>query len=527
MCNLSSVNLVAHLDENREIDWDKLEETVRYAVRFGNELIDRALYPFPEFEKESKHLRKYGLGIMGLADVFLLKHIRYGSDESVKIAEDIMKFIAIKAFDESANLAKEFGPAPAIVSMFGKKYYNSHKNDCNEQIIENSEFLQRLCKEAPKVCQKIKKYGLRNVNLLSIAPTGSISLISGVSSAFEPVFYLKMQRWSDSFKKLVEFTHPVYSMLIESGDIKEDEEYDWLVTSDDIDPFDKLKIHKALQNWVDLSISNTYSVSDHYSKNDISNLVIKAWKEGLKGITIYRQGTRGSIIRSSDRKSKKEEVINFESISSLSYDRPSSLTARSYKYNHNGDNHYIIVAGERNNPLEIYLGSKNMKEQSYIIALNSVISSILKISYAISTKYNIDLYKTMLDKIINELLEIKDGENGAYYFMGKKYYSPVNLWGFSLNYFRKQLTPDKEKERRIEEALQSVEKMQSVINNDKEKKANVYDFYPGGIDKDDLPDDAIMTKCPFCGSIIWTKGHEFEFDCNNPCPNCGYSEKCE
>jgi len=512
MCNLISVNLPAHLDKDNNINWGKLEETIRYSIRFADALIDKAYYPFEEFKTSAQRLRKIGLGLMGLADVFLFKQCRYGSDESVKMSSEIAKFFAKVAFDESVELAKKYGPAPAIEEYFGNDF---------EKMILSSKFLQKLTETFPDLGDKIKKYGLRNTNLLSIAPTGSISILAGVSSAFEPVFYLHMKRWSDSFKRMVEFEHPAYTELKRRGVIKDDEKPDWLVTAEEIDPKDKLKIHAALQEWVDLSISNTYVLSEKVTKDDVADFVMKAWKSGVKGVTIYRHGTRGAVISAAgEKKDEKDDERQEITLDDIDYRRGYSLNAVSYKFvDKNGKNIYINVAGERRAPLEVYLGSKSIYPQDFVIAFNTVLSMYLKDLYVLSEKYDKSFYKRKLSKIIDELMEIRS-HDGAMFFLGHRIYSPVGFWAMALKYFRDGRTPEKELE------IRSSMVMNINMNMQREEEHKVIDLYPGGL-SNPPQDDAILTKCPNCGAYIWTKEHEFEFDCNYPCPNCGYSNKCD
>ncbi len=280
-CNLGSINLAKMVKtENRKkvIDWEKLEKTVRMGIRFLDDVIDANRYPIEEIEKMSRGNRKIGLGVMGFADLLIQLKIPYDSQEALDNAEKIMKFIKNQATITSEELAVERGEFP---NFAGSVY------------------------DVPGA----KK--LRNATLTTIAPTGSISIIAGCSSGIEPLFALSFVREILDGEKLVEIypeleetisglgldTKDIMAQIVKKGSLSSIESIpsevrDVFVISHSIKPKWHVMMQAAFQKYTDNAVSKTVNFPMEASRDDIREAFIGAYKEGCKGITVYRYGSR-------------------------------------------------------------------------------------------------------------------------------------------------------------------------------------------------------------------------------------------
>jgi ribonucleoside-diphosphate reductase alpha chain len=261
-CNLGSINISKFIVEGR-IQWKELEETVRLATRFLDNVIDANKFPIKQIEVQTKANRKIGLGIMGWHDFLILKRIRYDSEEALQLARNIMKFITETARDESRKLGKEKGNFP-------NKDISIYKHE---------------------------KY-MRNATVTTIAPTGSISIIANTSQGIEPLFALQYNRnVKDSLgKNLIEYSPIVASLLKEYNCRKittlPEDIRSVLTTANEIDPIWHIRMQSAFQKYTDNAVSKTVNLPNSATINDIEEIFLTAYKLGCKGITVYRYGSR-------------------------------------------------------------------------------------------------------------------------------------------------------------------------------------------------------------------------------------------
>ncbi|RLE38203.1 adenosylcobalamin-dependent ribonucleoside-diphosphate reductase [Candidatus Woesearchaeota archaeon] len=246
-CCLGSINLSLFVRDG-EFLYDKFEKTVRDSVLFLDRVIDATVYPYPQIERVSKETRKIGLGVMGFADMLLKMKITYGSNESFDVAEDIVSVMRKIAEDESVKLAELYGTCKAVD---------------DEGIMP------------PR----------RNSTLLTMAPTGSLSLIAGCSPGIEPNFAFSEKRnLKESLGADLVWRHPLAA------------EYETLppyfVTAHDVAPLDHVRMQSVFQKYVDNSISKTVNMPSESSIEDVADVYKKAFEWGCKGITIYRDGSR-------------------------------------------------------------------------------------------------------------------------------------------------------------------------------------------------------------------------------------------
>ncbi|MBU1067372.1 hypothetical protein KKE60_06265, partial [Patescibacteria group bacterium] len=280
-CNLVTVNLNKALTDANTIDWDKLSDISRMAARFSDNAIDVSGYPLPEIEKAVKDVRRIGVGIMGLADILIKMRISYNSEDARKIAASIMDHVRQSCMQESEELAKERGVFPA----YDKSVW---------------------------ALQNIK---VRNAAFTSIQPNGSTSIIANASASCEPLFNVYYIRRTGDGKQFIE-VHEGFKKDIEACglDINEiikkleacgtiqniseipDEIKSIYKCSQDISPIDHIKMQAALQKYVNGGISKTVNCPASITENDIYELYIQAWKAGCKGITVYREGCRNSVL---------------------------------------------------------------------------------------------------------------------------------------------------------------------------------------------------------------------------------------
>lgn len=292
-CNLSSINLSEFVmnpfTNNAKFDFDSFAEMVREGVIYLNEVLDENmnLHPLPQQREVARELRQIGLGIMGVADMFIKLGVKYGSKESIKLIHQIGKIMINEALRQSALLAKEHGAFP--------KY--------NASAVLKSPFL--LANADDDVMKLIEKYGLRNSQLLTIPPTGSISTLIGCSNGVEPIFQLSYTRKSESLHNTDTYYKvftPIAKEYMELYNIQNKEDLpDFFITTSSLDYRDRIDVQAAWQQYIDASISSTVNLPEETTVEEIMDLYMYAWKQGLKGITVYRDNCQRSGILITDK----------------------------------------------------------------------------------------------------------------------------------------------------------------------------------------------------------------------------------
>lgn len=311
---LGSINLaefVSHpFTNNAEFDFYKFDEAVKQSVIALNEVLDEGLplHPLAEQRQTVGDYRQIGLGIMGMAELFVKLNVRYGSEESLKESEKIAHAMINSALQASASLAKEYGTYP--------KY--------KQVEILSSPFL--TSNATSETLDMIAKYGLRNSQLLTCAPTGSISTMIGVSGGIEPHFRISYTRKTetlndgeDTFYKV--FT-PIAKEYMEINGLSDESQLpEIFVTADKLHYEDRLKMQSVWQKYIDASISSTVNVPQSFTVEDTKQLYIKAWQYGLKGVTLYREGCRRGGILSNHKSDKSTQDMSIEELQDLIYQK--------------------------------------------------------------------------------------------------------------------------------------------------------------------------------------------------------------
>lgn len=296
-CNLSSINLSEFVKKpytpEAYIDWISLRQMVRDGVIYLNDALDEnmLLHPLKKQQEVSADLRQIGLGLMGTADMFIKLGVRYGSDESIALIEKLGETLINEALQQSALLAKEHGPFPL---------YKKEK-------VMASPFFKANANE--KTVEMVEAYGLRNSQLLTIAPTGSISTLIGCSNGLEPIFQVAYTRKSESLHNQDTYYKvftPIIKEYMEVNDIKTEEELpDFIVTTSNLKYKERIDVQSAWQQYIDASISSTVNLPEETTVEEVEDLYRYAWEKGLKGITVYRDGcARSGILITENRKRK-------------------------------------------------------------------------------------------------------------------------------------------------------------------------------------------------------------------------------
>ena len=316
-CNLGSINLARMVTEDGQVNWDRLAEVVELGSRFLDNVIEVNKYPIEEIDVMTRANRKIGLGVMGWADMLILLGIPYDSEAAIELADRVMRFITDKSRMTSQVLARERGPFPNFEgSIF----------DGGEPV--------------------------RNATCTTIAPTGTISIISNTSSGIEPLFAVSYVRQVLDNDVLVE-VHPLFEKIAiergfyskelmkkiaEQGTIQDMDEIpedirDIFVTSHDITPEDHIRMQAAFQNHTDNAVSKTVNFSNTATRDDVATVYRLAYQSGCKGVTIYRDGSRDMQVLSvaKDAARPEDNVPHETAKKRVKRDRPRALTGSTYQ----------------------------------------------------------------------------------------------------------------------------------------------------------------------------------------------------
>ena len=296
-CLLGSFNLVEYIDEFGMFDQERFKHDIPIVVKAMNDVLDEGLPLHPlEIQKQTvRDYRQIGIGMMGLADLLIKLGIRYDSEEAITLCDEIGYILAKESIKASALLAKEHGAYPKF----------------NKEAVLASYYLQRNTDE--ETYNLVKEYGLRNSQLLTIAPTGTLSTMLGISGGVEPIFSFSYTRRTQSLHgEDVEYKvfTPIAKEYMEKHGLTEEEELPgFFVTSQTINPFKRVEIQAAWQKHIDASISSTINLPNEATVELVEDLYIAAWYQGLKGLTIFRDGCdRAAILTTSKPKEEPKPV---------------------------------------------------------------------------------------------------------------------------------------------------------------------------------------------------------------------------
>ncbi len=398
-CRLLAVNLFSYVENpftsNAEFNFDLFKEHVGYAQRMMDDIIDLEMEKIdaillkidadPEadeikaternlwlkIKKKTTEGRRTGVGITAEGDMLAALNIQYGSIEGNEFSTLVHKTLALAAYRSSVIMAKERG-AFAI--------YDAKREEKNP-------FIQRMKEADPQLYSDMKKFGRRNIALLTIAPTGSTSLMSQTTSGIEPVFLPVYKRrrkvnpndqdirvdfvdeTGDSWEEYIVFHHR-FKEWMEANGIDTDRKYTqeeinkiieispyYKATSNDVDWLSKVEMQGAIQKWVDHSISVTINIPHDATEELVNQLYIKAWEVGCKGVTVYRDGSRSGVLISNEEKKEETSVHT-----PFPTKRPQVLEAEIVRFQNNKDKWIAFVGLIDKKPYEIFTGLADDEE---------------------------------------------------------------------------------------------------------------------------------------------------------------------
>lgn len=401
-CRLLAINLYSYVvnpfSKDAYFDFDLFKKHVALAQRIMDDIIDlesekiekilEKIASDPEGEDikrterelwqkiQRKTLagRRTGVGITAEGDMLAALNLRYGTEEATDFAEKIQKTLALAAYGSSVEMAKERGAF---------EIFDAKREKCNP-------FILRLKQESPALYDDMVKYGRRNIACLTIAPTGTTSLMTQTTSGIEPVFLPVYKRrrkvnpndadvhidyvdeTGDAFEEYVVFHHKFVTWMLANGYSATKkysaEEIDNLVahspyykaTSNDVDWVQKVRMQGRIQKWVDHSISVTINLPNDVSEEMVDKLYVEAWRSGCKGCTVYRDGSRSGVLLSTEKKKKKSEDCMEPPV--IVSTRPQELEADVVKFQNNREKWIAFVGLMNGRPYEIFTGLADDEE---------------------------------------------------------------------------------------------------------------------------------------------------------------------
>lgn len=301
-CLLSSINLSAFVSEDGKFDFDDFYRVVDIGVNYLNEVLEEGLmlHPLQEQRDSAAKWRQIGLGVMGVADMLIKMHLRYDSDEAIEHCRDVSMGMANHAMYVSARIASHKGMYPGCTANIeSTSFFKANADTVTRNVVE--------------------RYGMANSQLLTIAPTGTISTMLGISGGIEPIFAKSYRRKTESLHGETQYYDvltPIYKEYAEKHGLTVNDEFpEWFVDSSEINYNKRIEMQSAWQKGIDASISSTVNLPNSATIEDVKNIYLKAWKCGLKGITVYRSGCkREGVLVSEEDASKSKTVLKEEDL---------------------------------------------------------------------------------------------------------------------------------------------------------------------------------------------------------------------
>ena len=418
-CRLLAINLFSYVEspfsEEAEFNYEKFRQHVRIAQRLMDDIIDLELEKIESIIKKIKRDpepaeiklkelnlwnkirekcqqgRRTGLGITAEGDMLAALNLQYGSEKAIEVSENVQKTLALAAYKSSVEMAEERGMFPIY----------------NHELEMDNPFISRLRDADPELYSRMEASGRRNIALLTIAPTGTTSLMTQTTSGIEPVFnvsYKRRKKVNPSDKDVhVSFVddigdsweeyfvlHPKFKLWLEKqghtereiAEFSENELNEFAEASpynkamaSDIDWIKKVEMQGRLQKWVDHSISVTVNVPKETSEEVINEIYLKGWQTGCKGMTVYREGSRDGVLISSSENSKKQNQFS----ETTAPKRPKILEAKIVRFNNNAEKWIGVVGILNDRPYEIFTGKA---EDSFSIPSNVKKGLVIKNKFA-------------------------------------------------------------------------------------------------------------------------------------------------
>lgn len=505
VCNLGAMNLAAYVkgdnlsqDKGGEFDFESFGKDVKVAMRLLDNVIDQTYYFFSENEKCAKEIRRTGLGIMGLGDALIKMNVKYGSEESLPVIEKIFRTLRDSAYDASSDIAKEKGSFP----LFDKKKYLKGYH----------------IKELPKALQKkIETQGIRNAVLLTIAPTGTTSLVSGVSSGIEPVYEFVFKRRDRIGEHMI--YHPLYESWKEAHPDGEKPEY--FVSANDLTPLEHARVQAVAQGFIDSSISKTVNAPNAHTVEDVKTLYMMAYDMGLKGITYMRDGSRQGVLERVDDK-KKEEPVKEEAAPAMGsvIPRPSMVEGVTYQTKTPvGEAFITINHNERKEPFEVFItiGKSGSDIAAMAEALGRMISLNLRLHNGTNSRERIRQIIAQLSGIGGARSigfgkeRVRSLPDALSKVLAKHYHFSVN------GHVSDAVVPPATNGNGIHQPQES--SVEATSESGSSEMVMMQQLSLGGEAQSAMPSTSLFDICPECG----TGSFAYEEGCKK-CYACGYAE---
>ena len=463
-CNLGALNLERFVDQDGNFDFDGFKETTAVGARFLDNVIDYNLdrHALEEQKQNAKNDRRVGLGILGLGDMLVKMGIKYDSDEALETIGKIMEIHRDTAYETSAELAKEKGQFP----NFDWDGYSQ------------SLFVQDLPK---KLQNKIKKNGIRNCTLTTVAPTGSGAIVARVTSGVEPIFATSYQRKvkkNDSLGKEFD-TFTVYHPVVKEMFGTDENLPEYVVTAHNVDPFFRVKMQGVVQKYIDSSISSTVNLAEETTVDTVADIYMTAYKADLKGITVYREGSREGILITDDKSSENEEQNSETAEMKTARNRPSITEGKTRRMRTGDGTLYVTVNEDENGLCEVFTAIG--KAGGTVAAQTEAISRLISLALRSGIDPN---------SIINQLKGIS-GPNPTWED-GQLILSTPDAIGRALETFVNGDSPSQEKKSQFEIAEQ----------NPPQAQAREYGQHCSECDGSGIVNEGGCLVCKDCG---WSK----------------------
>jgi ribonucleoside-diphosphate reductase alpha chain len=400
-CDLGSVNLSRFIldpfSPHARVDFDALGRAVEAGVRLLDNVHDynRGRHALPHQEEAALRSRRIGLGITGLADALIMLGLRYDTEEAIAQAEQILRFVKEQAYWASVRLAQEKGPFPAFnaEAHLAQPFFSTFPED---------------------LVEAIRAHGLRNVSLLTIPPVGSGSALAGVSNGLEPVFGLSYVRRSESLQReSFRVLHPLVveycqrtGQRIDPAELDRVEDPDaylserlppYFVTAHRIDPIRRVDMQAALQRHIDQSISSTVNLPRDVPVETVARIYSYAWHAGLKGISVYREGSREGILLTPEEARRRHALVQLsERVKTLApksipeepasgggllRERPERLEGPTYRISTPFGTAFVTITERDGEPFEVFgrLGKAGSDAEADAEAIGRLCSILLRL----------------------------------------------------------------------------------------------------------------------------------------------------
>ena len=362
---MGSINLAAFVREDKTFDTDLYSETIGVAVVALNNVLDEGLplHPLTIQQQTVGNYRQIGLGVMGYADALIKMGIKYGSKEALDFTHVIGSILAEIAIYNSSILAKYYGT------------YNKY----NKEAIFSSSYFNTVI-TSDYVREYVSKYGLRNSQVLTIAPTGSLSTMWNISGGMEPIFAKAYTRTTKSLHG-EDVKYVVYPKVIEEyikdNNIDLDNLPDFIVSSEDISPKDRVETQSMWARFIDASISSTINLPKEATVKDVYDIYMQAYERGLKGVTVFRAGCARTAIL--------QDINIKEDVPRKVEKRPKDLEADYYQVKVKGEQFIVLVGLLNGKPYEVF--TFRPKSPVNIKQHKGTITKVKKMHYSFDSEF--------------------------------------------------------------------------------------------------------------------------------------------